>query len=618
MNQQTAGVKKNFFSLHKILNKMLPVEWAVPQSLEHGVFTTNYAFLKAREQKENPVKIAQEVVEKLNRENEKNYQLKIVFKNAGPYINVDFLPEFLIDFWQNFEVNLAKSNKVFFLEYVSPNVAKPLHVGHLRNINIGESLFRILRLKYKNIITDNHWGDWGVQFGILIWAQKNLKGGEKVFINDSLESVFDEKDDEITRFVKMYIWANQQQGIVQNWDSLVRDEFLKLEQGDEKNLKIWREIVTKSQFEIKKNLDSLGVTPHQLNFGESFYENEIKKIGEILEKENIWQKDGEARFFDFKHIWGDLQKMGQIDEKTQSWFKSLVQKSDENQEKNLGRGYLLTSKGYSTYLFRDIAARFVWLRDYDADFMLTLVDHTQNHHLRQVFAISFYLSQHPSIKKWFKKPVKSDNFESLGYGFITLPEGKMSTRKGNFFTANDLVKLVEGQVKERVKDENLSQKEIFKIAIAAIRWADLSKDWKNDIVLNINEILKFEGNTGVYQLYTVVRLNSILQKNIEFIKNGPLNKTDSQFLDRENSQILKQIFTFENVLESVIRERKPHILANYIYELSTKINVWYGKNNIIKEENLEKKVFLLKFVAFLKKHLEFCLNLLAIETVEKM
>ena len=593
------------------LEQISKVQWILATDPKNGVLSTSAAFVIAKEQKIPPAVAAAHILASLNTVE------GLKFTQAGPYINCQLGDEvFAYILINTFVLSPANRDDKILFEYVSPNVAKPLHAGHLRNINIGESVFRLLKTQYKTVISDNHWGDWGVQFGILLWAiqevQKRGNPSLEIELNGQhITFEFGETNATIDSYVKLYVWANQQKATMSNWDQLVRAEFSHLEKGDAVSRARWQHIVTVSQTEIGRQLTTLGVTPHDLNQGESFYESEMKQLAHFLEAQGIWQADINGRFFDFYNF-----KCENFDVISQKRLLSLAPSGENTSDHQLGRGYLISTQGYTTYLFRDVAARIQWARDLHADAMITVVDHTQNHHLTQVFVVCAYLAQQPAFIAEYGADVSSrlsgGHLKNIGYGFITLPSGKMSTRKGNFLTAQEIIDPILAKASEKL-GETVNKNIARKVAIAAIKWADLSKDWISDAVFDAEKMLQFEGNTGVYQLYTIARLHSILRKNP--IENQGIDATS---LNETEKEILTQIYGFELMVSQATDAMKPHQICNYLYSLASKLNSWYAKYQVSTEPNLIRKQTLLALCKKCTTHLTFALSLLAIEAVEEL
>lgn len=576
-----------------------------------------------------------------------------------------------------------KSDKVI-LDFVGANVAKKLHAGHMRNLNIGESLRRILRLKYSNLVADNHWGDWGVNIGVLIWGWKT---------EGKLENY---QKNPIAELTRVYVWSNNQKEIVENWEKLVRDEFVKLEQKDQENYALWQDFILATKNNLRLDLELMNVPPLELEQGESFYENDVRTLWNFLDKFEIWQKEGLARFFDFE---------------TLSFGNEIWQKKINN----LGRCYLVSSSGYTSYAFRDVAARIQWARDLGAGLMITITGNEQVHHFQQVFTICHYLSELEEFQNFYGSEVTNNlklaNLVHIPYGFLTLSSGKMSSRKGNVLTIRGLFdqvqtvalanlvsknqqktinqsqKLLPNQISEttnsapdlqnlKLNSESLQkfdsepetsveQKKLDlstyelnlrsqKITLAALKWYDLNRGANENLVLNIEEILNFVGNTGVYQLYTFARINSILKKNstpktdnsisnssvlnnseptsgnsLEQAGFGNFNRSNSKAalknkvvdfacLNLEEKIILKKLYLTEQILEKVCQTFKPHLLCNHLFELCTLVNSWYGQNSVSGEQDLIRRQTLIVLCTKIAQYLQTSLHLLGIEVLEDL
>jgi arginyl-tRNA synthetase len=609
------------------------LEWTLPTSLDHGILTTNCAFLLAKNLKQNPIQLVEELKNdlenflfssKLISENEgilKQVQdesvcldLILTVKTVGPYTNLEFTTEAFG--LLNFDIIIEPESDIITIDYVSNNAAKPLHAGHSRNINLGEVLRRCMLLKYPNLKTNNYWGDWGVQFGILLWGYKQFVklGKIEVIINDQRKTFEFETEEklDIDTLVAIYIWANQMKETTDNFDQIVRDEFLALEKGDGENERIRQFLVDISIKSVNEEIGLLNAPEHDYQLGESYYAKKVPELFEFFESNNIWKVDGLARYFDLEEI---IEGWQDAPEKL------------KKQKKSLGRCYLVSSNGYSSYAFRDIACRVDLIKSLHADRMITITANEQIHHFEQFTAILVYISSLPSFIAKYGKTITDkltlDNIIHISYGFLTLAEGKMSTRKGNILTLKSLVNTVidEARVILKTKTEGLYDIEINRraqvLAVAAIKWYDLARDSSGDLVLDIPKILSFEGNTGVYQLYTLARINSILRKNAQS-ENEESEVNNFNKLNRDELSILKHCFVMTQTVEKVIDSYKPHYLTNYLYELSTSFNSWYSKHSVNNELDLERKIQLLKFCSITKNQLETGLELLAIDYLEEM
>jgi arginyl-tRNA synthetase len=606
-------------SILSILKTNFPTfEWTVPVDLQFGILTTNQAFKEAGRitketgQKANPNQIVHTLALQISRVIETN-KLPLQLSVVGCYINFDLDFNTQIDF-HNWGI-LNQSDRKILLEYVGVNVAKPMHVGHLRNANLGESLRRILKLKYTNMVTDHHWGDWGVQFGVLLWAWKIFEKSQvlSVTINEVEEDLHmaDFETTPIDVLVKLYVWGSAQEGAVEHWKDLVREEHLKLEQGDLSNRSLWKSFVEKSKIELRKDLAMLHVPAFDYEQGESYYEPMMTDLIEFMDRYCFWKTEDKGRYIDLE----DLIEL---------WPTMPVELSVKI--KNFGRCYLIQTKnGYTTYPFRDVAARLDWAKNIQAETCITLTDHTQKHNFDQAFAIISYLASTPEFIQKYGEDVAQrldwHNLVHIQYGFLTLPAGKMSTRKGNFLTARNLINQIVGESQKTLfaKSPELETNELDHrsqvVAIAALKWYDLARDSLTELVLDIPKVLSFEGNTGVYQLYTVARLVSIIKKfpSVDF---STIN--EYTLINDSEKLILKKVLLLPKILESVCESYKPHLLCSHLFELATSMNSWYVGHSVMAESNAERQKEMLSLCELVRAQLVFGLDLLGIETLDSL
>ena len=606
-----------------VSNNAQKVEWQLPTEPEHGLFTTNIAFLLAKSLRQNPNQIATDLQIDLIQFLEVN-QLSLEPVQVGPYLNLKLKNEFFVELIKNKTLTslaqkaLNKEEKTVLLDYVSPNVAKPLHAGHIRNANLGESLRRLFTLKYKKVITECYWGDWGVQFGILLWAWKKFLEIKsiQVTINGVLETVSTEDIDKapIETMVRIYVWGNQVKEQTENWDEIVRSEFLALESGNKENRELWSMFLDISKQNMANELAVLNLPKFDLEQGESYFESEFLALADFLEAQDLWKREEKARFIDLEDIsiaWENIS-----DEK-----RRLV--------KSFGRCYLISSTGYSSYALRDMSARISWVKNIQADLMITVTGNEQKHHFEQFISIICYLATLPSFKEKYglelALKLNTENIVHIPYGFMTLTEGKMSTRKGNILTASDLINQIIEEAKRVILEKNPEKTEVEQkskiIGVAALKWFDLNRDSSSDLVLDIPKILQFEGNTGVYQLYTYARLRSILRKEQNSkskIQSVEFKVQSEDLFTQAEKRIIQQMYTLPETLEKAVLSYKPHLICNHLYSLCDKINSWYNSTPILKEENEDRKKLLLCLVEQMTDHIAFALDLLAIEVLEEI
>jgi arginyl-tRNA synthetase len=601
--------------------------WQIPSSPDKGFLTSNLAFQLAKELKQNPAQLAQELqvdlvdfIQKLD--------LPITVQAVGPYLNLRLNESFWLAFLeQKFDSNSSSdlvtqdSRKVIF-EYIGANVAKRLHIGHMRNCNIGDSLRRVLSLKYPNLVTDNHWGDWGVNMGVLLWGWKNYD--HSLFGDQTL----------IQKLSEIYVWANTQKENSADIEVLVREEFLKLEQKDEENTRLWQDFIQTTKKDLQQDLNLLSVPPLQLEQGESFYEPDMTWLTAFMDKHNIWTAEGKARYFDFENLVGKWSQNSDLD----SELAKNVAK--------FGRAYLISSTGYTSYCFRDVAARLQWARDHGGELMISITDKTQKHNFDQAFAVICYLATLPEFEKELTDYLNSNqplhpelsvtqvttdqiltrlqwsNLKYIGYGRLNLADGKMSSRKGNVVALRDLFDQVQAaatqviisKIGDKVISDSDLQNRSNKVTVAALKWNDLKLFYEQDITFDVNQVLKFEGNTGVYQQYTFARLTSVRQKMQ--INSGFSTDCNNSTLNSQEILILQHIFGLSDCLEQICLKYEPHLLCNYLYELCNQLNKWYNDTPILKDT--ERAVVLALFLDKALANLEFGLNLLGIDVLSEM
>ena len=603
----------NLLTLKKKLEKHFSYVFSLNKDLENGILSTNQAFIEAKletkEKKTSPSQIALLLQLQIQEYLDQEYPMVFTVDTKGAYINIiinkNSYPLFF-DNLQTFKIEDGVEARVILLDYISLNVAKQIHLGSMRNMNIGDSIRRLLTLKYK-VVTNNHWGDWGVQFGKLLWGYKTILKNNinsSVIVNEEVLPVNIDfyKTDPLQALFRIYVWCEQVAKVdtdtYPNYEQEVRNEFLKLENKDQENYNLWLEFVEVSKREVGKDMSLFNVPKHMIEQGESYYEPYLKDLCNWFEENNLWQKEDKARFIDFEHL------------------SFLL---NDSSIKKLGRGYLISSTGYSTYLFRDIMARINWVDLHSSNLSITVTGNEQLHHFQQLFAICDYISQLTIASKVCNnyQNLKKTNLKHINYGFLTLKGGKkMSTRKGIVHTARDLYNTVRGEAVENLtlrQSKNIEEKADI-LTLAGIKWQDLSKDTVHDIEFDIKSILTFEGNTGIYQLYTVARINSILLK----FDINKITQFDISKLNPKEQIILNKVLVSNIVIDEAIEKLKPHIIVNYCFELANLLNSWYNTTSVLKEEDILRQETLLRLLILIKSTLIFSLDQLGIKTLEEM
>jgi arginyl-tRNA synthetase len=577
--------------------------WSIPTSPKHGILTTNIAFLVAKELRTNPIELAKSIIEDLQIFI-RSQNLPFLISQAGPYINLSLENSFYKEFLKSelkFDDLVEASDQKLIIDYCSPNIAKDIHAGHTFNIDVGQALIRILKLKYKNLTTDCHLGDWGVNIGFLLWGWKNYD-----------KSNFKKDSSLIEQLTESYIYANNLAKDNPELELNVRNEFIKLEQKDPENVNLWKELVSISIENIESNLLSLNAPKHDIIQGESYYEPQMAELYNFMESNNIWTSEGKARYIDFEEL-------------ANRWQKEFPDSNvDFDAIKNFGRSYLVSSTGYTTYCFRDVATRFEYANTLGVDQVLVVVDKTQKHNFDQAITVISYLATLPSFQKLYPNTNTKLNWNKsdkscIFHGFLKLPEGKMSTRAGNVLLIKDMLLEVETKAKEVLlaKTPDLSPEELAHrsktVALAALRWNNLKQSYEQDVTFDINQVLKFEGNTGVYQLYTFARTQSLLKKLGELETSTADQNFDISELE---TIILSRVMTLSDTIDQICTKHQPYLMCNYLYELTNMFNKWYNDVPVLRNE--QRRLFNIEFITKVNITLRFCLNHIGIEVLEKM
>jgi len=537
----------------------------IPPSQEMGDYAFPCFFL-AGKLKQSPDKIAISIKEKI--ENSPNELEDIQTK--GPYIN------FFVD-RKKIALNLIKdikslgneygkstsTGKNTMVEFPSPNTNKPLHLGHLRNMAIGESTSRILEFNGEKVIRANLNNDRGIHICKSMAAYKfygrkktpkTAKKKSDHFVGD-FYVMFNKKEKENE---KMEIESHK---LLQEW-----------EQGDKEVMKLWR-IMNKWALDgFKETYSKFGIK-HDVEF----FESDIYKNGrDIVEKglkDNIFNKKEDGA------IVADLEKEG------------------------FGEKVLLRADGTSIYMTQDLYLAKLKFEKYKIDKSIYVVGNEQDYHFKVLFTI---------LKKL---GFNFDGLKHLSYGMVNLPEGKMKSREGNVVDADDLIEQVQKLVKKELESrDKLSKKQIeersLKITLAAIKYILLKVDTKKDMIFNPKESIDFEGDTGSYILYSYARASSILKKLKKIEKKYSIGE-----LEEKEIALVKKLSEFKEIVLKSFRDLNPSALANYSYQLSQIFNEFYHSCPVL---NSEKESFRADLVISFKQVLKNSLYLLGIEPLEKM
>ena len=527
-------------------------------------------FKLAKELRKAPAIIANDIQEKIEIDKEKIEKIEVVGGYLNFYINKNAITKEVlekVELDEEYGKSKIGEKKNIVIDYSSPNIAKPFHIGHLRSTVIGGALYKIYKHLGYNVTGINHLGDYGTQFGKLIEGYK-LWGEE-----------YNIEENPIDELTKIYIRINQLCKEDEKVLEACRNNFKKLEDGDEYCTKLWERFRSLSLKEFQKVYDLLGSKFDSWN-GEAFYSDKMPEVIDILEKTGKLVESQGARII-------DLEDKG-IN------TPCIIEKSN----------------GSTTYATRDLAAILYRARTYDFDKALYLTSYEQALHFKQVFEVAKLLG----IDEKY-----TNGLVHVPFGMVLLPTGKMSTREGKVIKLQDLLEEAIQRAKKVIEEKNpgLENKDEIakKVGIGAVIFNDLANNRVKDEIFEWDQILNFQGETGPYIQYTYVRTKSVLEK----VEKVPEFATvDLNELSDEYSQnIIKLMYNFENTLVQVTKKEEPSILSRYLIDLAKAYSSFYNENKIITDEQKtqDARVYLTYAVG---QVLKTGANLLGIEMPEKM
>lgn len=507
----------------------------IPKDTKMGDYALP-CFKLAKEMKKSPVIIANEIKEKIEMPNKYISRIEAVNGFLNIFINNEMLIENVLDEMESKKENYGSSNigngKNIIVEYSSPNIAKPFHVGHLRTTVIGRALYNMYKFLGYNTIGINHLGDWGTQFGKLI-------EGYKRFGNE-----YNLEEKPIDKLTEIYVRINE---LCKEDESVLddcRNNFKKLEDGDEYCTQVWQKFKDLSLKEFQRIYDILGVH-FDSNNGESFYSDKMQEVVEILRKNNKLVESQGAEIVDLEY-------------------------------KNMPPLMVTKSNGSTTYATRDLAAILYRARTYDFDKCIYVVAYEQNLHFKQVFEVAKFLDLDEKY---------TNGLIHVPYGMVRLKTGKMSTREGTLIKLEDILKEAVTRAKAIIeeKNPNIEGKDDIakKVGIGAVIFNDLSNNIIKDEVFDWDIMLNFQGETGPYIQYMYVRTKSILEK-----ENYTMNKevVDISELEEHGIELIKQIYSFNDIVKQAVDKNEPSIISRYLIDVAKLYSSFYNDNKIIVDD----------------------------------
>lgn len=550
-------------------------------------FQCNGAMAAAKTYKKAPIMIAQDVLKALG---ESNVLGDVQAVNPG-FINIKVREEFLADYLtkmqqdENLSVEKAKEPKRLMIDYGGPNVAKPLHVGHLRSAIIGESIKRMGRYLGHEVIGDVHLGDWGLQMGLIITELHHRQPDLVYFQEDYTGEYPAEAPFTISELEEIYPTASGKS----KEDAAYKEEALQatyeLQHGRAGYRALWQHILNVSVSDLKKNYARLNVE-FDLWKGESDADAYIPAMVEKMKKDGYAYEDQGALVVDVK---------------------------EETDTKEVPPCMILKSDGAALYTTTDLATIVERMEDYHPDEILYVVDKRQEMHFIQVFRCA----RKTGIVK------EGTKLSFLGFGTMNGKDGKpFKTREGGVMRLENLISEINGEMYQKIIDNRSvkdtdAQKTAEIVGLSAIKYGDLSNQASKDYIFDVDRFTSFEGNTGPYILYTIVRIKSILSRYTQ--EGGKLDEKSIRAAVSESEKALMlECVKFNAVVENAFDEKAPHKICSYIYDLANAFNRFYHETKILSEENEEQRHSWICLLMLVRDVLETCISLLGFSAPERM
>lgn len=550
-------------------------------------YQCNGAMAAAKAYKKAPIQIAQEVIAPLL---EDAMFSKIEAVNPG-FINISvsgaFLAEQAKEMDQDEKLGVSMpEKKTIVIDYGGPNVAKPLHVGHLRSAVIGESVKRICRFMGNKVIGDVHLGDWGLQIGLIITELKKRQPELPYFDKNFQGEYPEEAPFTISDLEEIYPYASGYSKEHKDYLQEAQQATARLQEGDAGYRALWQHILNVSIADLKKNYDKLSV------------------------EFDIWKKESDVQ----PYIPDMVEKMKKDGFAYESEGALVVDVTEEGDKKELPPCIIVKSNGATLYATTDLATIVERMKLFQPDQIIYLADKRQSLHFTQVFRVA--------KKTGIVEPGMQLDF--IGFGTMNGKDGKpFKTRDGGVLRLQSLREMISDEVYKKImENRDYSEEEARDIAgqvgLAALKYGDLSNQASKDYIFDVERFASFEGNTGPYILYTIVRIKSLIQK---YVSQGGKMPEEVQYeapVSESETQLYLTLGKFADAVESAYKELAPHKICQYIYELSEAFNHFYHETKILAEEDEKRRNSYLCLIRLVQKVLEQCIDLLGFEAPDKM
>ena len=552
-------------------------------------YQCNGAMAGAKRYKKAPIMIANDVAQAL-RENAVFSQVEAV---APGFLNLKIKESFLTAYLKEMEesekfgLEMPAQKKKIIIDYGGPNVAKPLHVGHLRSAVIGESVKRIARYLGHTVIGDIHMGDWGLQMGLIITELKERQP-QLPYFDEAYEGAYPaEAPFTISELEEIYPAASARSKVEPAYKEKAMEATYKLQSGVRGYRALWDHIIAVSVADLKRNYERLHVD-FDLWKGESDVHDRIPGMVEYMKKEGYAHESDGALVVDVK---------------------------EESDTREIPPCMILKSDGASLYNTTDLATIMERMEQIGPDAIIYVVDKRQELYFEQVFRCA--------RKTGLVKPETALQF--LGFGTVNGPDGKaFKTREGGVMRLETLIGDINERMYEKItsgEGEKMSPEEARRTAeqaaLAAVKYGDLSNQASKDYIFDIAKFSSSEGDTGPYILYTIARIKSILRKYAE--QGGvPQAAALREAQSASEKSLMMELAGFQTMVETAFADTAPHKVCAYIYNLSNVFNHFYHEQNILKEEDAEKKAGWIALLMLTGAILETCIDLLGFSAPERM
>lgn len=552
-------------------------------------YQCNGALVAAKVYRKAPIVIANEVVDEV-----KNSRLFDGISAIMPgFININVSSTFLAEYLnemnraEHYGCEKAEHSRTIVIDYGGPNVAKPLHVGHLRSAVIGESIKRISRYVGHNVIGDVHLGDWGLQMGLII-SELKKRQPDLVYFDESYTGEYPEEAPfTISELEEIYPAANEYSKSHPEFKEEAKNATYLLQKGSRGYMALWNHILSVSVADLKKNYDNLNV---------SF---------------DLWKKESDAQ----PYIPDMITYLKENNYTRISEGALVVDVKEDTDTKEIPPCMILKSDGATLYNTTDLATMVERMKLFRPDAITYVVDKRQELYFETVFRCA-------RKTKLVDEHVK---LTFLGFGTMNGKDGKpFKTRDGGVMRLEELIRSINEEVYKKImENREMSEEEAGeiskKVGLAALKYGDLSNQASKDYIFDVERFTSFEGDTGPYILYTIVRIKSIINRYKELF--GELQPATEAILPTaiaSETALMLETAKFGDIIWHSYEENAPHRICQYIYDLANVFNGFYHENKVIAEEDKEKQQSWMTLISLVQGILETCIGLLGFEAPDRM